>query len=348
MSVLEPRIGLKPLAALCRRLATSLGAGVDVRNVFAREATNARGFGRSRLREVREAVAGGSTIADALGRTGRYFPEFFRELVQVGEESGHLPEVLRRLAEHYEHQLKRRRSFLAAITWPAIELTLALSVVGLLIWAMGEVPQLRRTNADLLGFGLRGNAGLASYVGLLALIGAALFAIYRATARGMLWVAPVQRAIMFVPRLGRAIETLAMAQLAWCLYVTLNAGMELRRALALSIGSTNNVVYTRHIDRVLSDIRQGHEIHEALGATGAFPPDFLELVQVGEESGRLVESMGHVADEYQEQARLALNTLTILLGFAVTALVGAVIIFLIFRLAGFYTGVIQDAAGMRR
>jgi type IV pilus assembly protein PilC len=346
MTLFEPRIGLKPLAGLCRRLSTSLGAGVDVRTVLAREATAAVGLARGRFHRLSNDVAGGATIGDSLASSGNYFPQFFRELVRVGEASGHLPEVLRQLAEHYEHQLRLRRVFLAAIAWPLIELALALTVVGLLIWLMG-LPQLRKSNTDLLGFGLTGTSGLMVYLGFLAAVGAGLLVIYRATARGMLWVAPVQLGIMSIPRLGRTIETLAMARLAWALHVTLNSGMDLRNALKMSLASTHNVVYTRHIDRVLSEIRQGREIHEALAATGAFPIDFIDSVQVGEQSGRLVESMAHLAEQYQDQARLAMNVLTILLGLAVWALVVGVIIFLIFRVFSSYTKTLNDVLNMR-
>jgi type IV pilus assembly protein PilC len=347
MTLFEPRMGLKPLGGLCRRLSTALGAGVDVRTVFAREAGAAHGLARGRLLAVSDSVARGATIGESLNESGNYFPQLFRELVKVGEESGHLPEVLRQLAEHYEHQLKLRRTFLASITWPIFELTLALSVVGLLIWLMGAIPQLKKSNTDLLGFGLTGTSGLVTYLIFLAAVAALLAIVYRATARGMLWVAPVQLAIMSLPKLGRTIETLALARLAWALYVTLNSGMDLRNALRMSLASTHNVVYTRHIDRVLSEIRQGHEIHEALSATGAFPLDFLDTVQVGEQSGRMVESMAHMAEQYQDQARLAMNTLTVLLGLAVTGLVAGVIIFLIFRVFGFYVNSINDALKMR-
>jgi type IV pilus assembly protein PilC len=343
MKLLEAQIGLKPLAALCRRMAMSLGAGVDVRNVFLREANGARGIGRGRFRAIRDDVATGSTISDALATTGNYFPQFFREVVQVGEESGNLPEVLRDLADHYDHQLKLRRNFLIAITWPLIELGLALAVVGLLIWLMGVIPQLASAKVDILGFGLTGTSGLIKYLLFLGAVGLALFFIHRATTRGLLWVAPVQRAIMSIPRLGRAIETLAMARLAWAMHVTLNSGMDLRKALAMSLASTHNVVYTRHTEAILRDIRNGHGIHESFTSTGAFPYDFLDALQVGEDSGRLTETMAHMAQEYQDQARLAMNTLTILFGLVVTGLIAAVIIFMIFRVASFYIGVLNDA-----
>ena len=138
-----------------------------------------------------------------------------------------------------------------------------------------------------------------------------------------------------------------LARMAWALHVTLNSGMDLRRAMKMSIASTNNVVYTQHIDRVLREIRQGHSIYEALTAAGVFPIELLESVQVGEQSGRLVESMAHMAQQYQDQARTAMLVLTVLAGLAATGLIAAVIVFLIFRLFGFYIGTINEALEMR-
>jgi type IV pilus assembly protein PilC len=340
----QPRIGTKQLAALCRRMAMSLSAGVDVRTVWIREAGNARGPGRRRFSEIRDDVARGTTISDSMEQTGKYFPEFFRRLVKVGEESGHLPEVFRQLAEHYEHQVQLRRNLMVALTWPMIELTLALGVVGLLIFLMGAIPQLAKAKIDILGFGLTGSQGLVTYLAILGAIGFGLFLIYRATTRGLLWVAPIQRVLMAVPQLGTALETFAMARLSWAMHVTLNSGMDLRNAMKMSLASTENVLYTRHIDRVLSAIRAGREIHVALAETRAFPVHFIDAVQVGEESGQLVESMANLSSQYQQEARAAMNTITVLLGVAVTALIAGVIIFLIFRVFSFYAGVLNDAS----
>jgi type II secretory pathway component PulF len=186
-----------------------------------------------------------------------------------------------------------------------------------------------------------------TYLGFLAMIFAAILLLYRATLRGVLWVAPVQHVIMNIPRLGPTLQVLALARLSWALHVTLNSGMDLRPALKMSLASTHNVFYTRHIDGVLKSIRSGQEIHEALAKTNVFPIDFLDSVRVGEESGQLVESMANLSEQYQDQARLAMNTLTILMGLAVTGLVAGVIIFLIFRVFGFYMQTINDALKMK-
>ena len=342
----QPRIGKKPLATLCRKMATSLAAGVDVRTVLAREAKSARGAGRSRMGQINDDVQRGGSFSDAIDQAGKYYPDFFREMVRVGEESGHLAEVLRQLAEHYEHQVRLRRTLLGSLSWPVIELMLALGVVGILIYVMGAIPSLAKNNIDILGFGLTGGEGLATYLAILAAGGFALFLLYRATTRGVLWVAPIQRLLMRVPKLGTALETFAMARLAWAMHVTLNSGMELRKALKLSLNSTQNVLYTQHVDRILAAIRSGREIHEALDETGAFPIHFIDAVHVGEQSGQLVESMANLSSQYQHEARAAMNVLTVLMGLAVTGLIAAAIIFLIFRVFGFYVGVLDDALKM--
>ncbi|MEX0677182.1 MAG: type II secretion system F family protein [Pirellulales bacterium] len=339
-----PRIGTKPLATLCRRLATSLGAGVDARTVWSREAGAARGSGRSRFAQINEGVQRGASVSDSIEQTGKYFPEFFRELVKVGEQSGQLAEVFRRLADHYEHQVRLRRALLSALTFPAIELTLALGVVGILIYVMGAIPQLADTGVDLLGFGLKGAGGLMTYLAFLAIVGFALFLLVRAMVRGVLWVSPIQRALMYVPTLGTALETFAMARMAWAMHVTLNSGMDLRSAMKLSLGNTHNVLYTQHIDRVLRAIRSGREIHEALAETRAFPVHFIDAVRVGEESGQLVESMGNLSAQYQDEARAAMNVMAVLLGFAVMALIAGVIIYLIYQVfINAYLNPIRDA-----
>jgi len=340
----EPRLGTKPLAMLCRRLAVSLEAGVDIRNVWTREAGAATGATRIHFLQIKEAVSRGNSLSDAIDHTGEFFPEFFREMVRVGEESGQLPEIFRQLADNYDHQLLLRRTLQGALSWPLIELVLALAVVGATIYAMGAVPQLAKSGVDLLGFGLKGASGLATYLAFLAAAAAVGYGLYLATTRGKLWAAPLQRTLMKVPKLGTSLETLAMARLCWAMHVTLSTGMDLRQALRLSLRSTQNVRYTQHTDEVLRSIRSGNEIHEALAATGDFPSLLIEAVHVGEESGRLPEAMSNLSRQYQQEAKAALGIITVLLGFGVMMLIAGVIIFFIFQVFNnAYLGPINDA-----
>lgn len=340
----DPRISTKELAGLSRRLGTSLGAGVDVRNAWTRESKNARGASRRAYSGIRDAVARGSSVSEAIDQTGKFFPELFRELVRVGEESGQLPEVFRQLADNYEHQLQMRRNFLSAIAWPLFELCLALGIVGIVIYVMGAVPQLRKSGVDLIGFGLSGASGLLVYLSVIGAIAAGIFAVVRAATRGAIWVTPIQKVLMQVPKLGTALETFSLARLTWAMHVTLNTGMDTRKALALSLAATRNVLYTQHTDRVLRSIRAGHEIHTTLADTGAFPRVFLDAVEVGEESGTLAETMANMSNLYQEEARMAMRVIAAVMGFLVFVMVAVIIIFFIFRIASAYIGILNEAA----
>ena len=284
-------------------------------------------------------------LADALAATDDFFPSLFREMIELGEQTGHLDAVLAQLADHYQNQIDMRRTFWAAITWPLVQLGLAVLIVGFLIWIMGVIRNATGSRSlDILGFGLVGNRGLAVYVGIVC----------------WHWRGVLARPAGHQPRdwSGRGpssapccgfrasespLQTLALARLAWSMHVTMNAGMEVRRALRLSLRSTQNARYTDQIPAIDAEIMAGNSIHEAFCRAGGYPPDFLDTLAVGEQSGKVVESMGLLARQYQDRARAALAVLTIFAGWAVWAAIAILIIALIFRIFSFYLGAINDA-----
>lgn len=342
------RISIKELAGLCHRLATSIEAGIDIRAIWQREASgSARASLRSRFKSINQDVAAGRSLADAIGATGDFFPPLFHELVDVGEQSGRMADVFAQLHHHYLDQTKRRRIFLAAIAWPMLQLAIAIFLVGFLIWVLGVIGKSTGTTFDILGFGLVGTRGLAVYAAFISGVGIVGLLLGRAISRGLLWTQPIQRLALKIPVLGKALETLALARLAWALHLTMNTGMDVRRAVRLSLRTARNARYTdllKPIDRWVSD---GSSLHEAFANTGAFPHEFLDVLDVGEQSGKLVESMDHLASQYRDRAKTALATLTMLAGFAVWCMVAVLIIALIFRFfILFYLNPIYDALNM--
>ncbi len=341
------RIGAKPLVGLCHRLSTALEAGIDIRTVLAREADRAFGSQRQRLLEISSGVNRGMSLADALTATGDFFPSLFHDMVRLGEETGHLDVVLARLAEHYQIQIDMRRSFTAAILWPMIQLVIAIVVVGGLIWITALLRELTgNKNLDLIGLGLVGNRGLAIYAigvgGLLALF----WIIRQGMGRGLVWTRPIQHLMLSLPGIGKPLQTMALARLAWAMHITLYGGMDLRRALKLSLRSTQNARYIDQIPAIDAEIAAGNTIHQAFCRAGGYPVEFLDTIAVGEDSGRLAESMAVLARQYQDRARSALAILTTLGGWAVWAAVAALLIAVVFRLFLFYVNMISDAANM--
>ena len=342
-ALFAPRVGLKPIGDLCRRQSTSLQAGIDARSAWTREAEHSRGVLRRHLSTVSDAVHRGESVSAALAATGDYFPPLLHELVGVGEQSGNLDRIFGQLADHYENQLTMRRNFLVSIAWPLIELGLAALFIGLVIWFTGTLRQITNNpTLDILGLGLAGNSGLAIYAAIWAAVAAIAWLVVRAINRGLVWTGPIQRLVMRLPKIGKPMQTLALSRLAWAMHLTMNTSIPLRRAMALSLQSTRNACYTDQIPVIDAEIAAGHTIHEAFCRAGGYPADFLDNLATGEESGKVVESMGRLARQYMEQARAAIDVLTVIAGVAVYVLVGAVIILMIFRVFGFYIGTINS------
>ena len=338
------QISAKQAAQLCRRLATLLEAGIDIRSIWQKEAGRASGFFvRNCFQTIHEAVARGESLREALDATGSYFPPLFREIVGVGEQTGRLSEAFRELADHYDGQVRTARIFWAAVIWPAVELALSIAVIGLLIWIQGALPTQNGKPIDILGWGLVGNRGLVVYLFCVAIVAALVVLAVRGMKRGLAWARPVQRVVFAVPVISKPLRTLALARLAWCMHLTLSTGMEVRRALRLSLEGSGSARFTDQIPPILDAVASGDTLLEAFEATRAFPEEFVQAVRVGEESGSLPETMKHLGGQYRQQAETATAVLATCGGFAVWALIALVIIAVIFRLAGFYVGTIHDA-----
>jgi type IV pilus assembly protein PilC len=337
------RIPTKQLERLCRRLSISLEAGIDARTALAREAERAPGAAaRRHMVSIRDAIQRGDSLHDALQETGDYFPELFRGIVHIGERSGHLGEALGQLADHYDGRLRLRRQFLSSIAWPMTELGAAVVLIGFLIWILGIIGHSAGTTIDVLGLGLVGNRGLAIYCAFVAGVAIFVLSAVHAIRRGLAWVKPVQRIALKIPGIGKPLMTIALARLAWAMNLTFNAGMDVRQALRLSLENARNVHFTDQIQPIDEAVNQGQSLHEAFSQTGAFPTDFLDSLHTAEESGKLVESMGRLSKQYQEQAEASLHVLTTLAGFAVWAVIAAIIVVAIFRLFSFYVGMIEQ------
>lgn len=326
------RIGLGKLAQLLRRVGASLRAGLDPRSTWEKEAAYGSAVHRSMMSRIGQTIADGGSLADGLAACHGYFPPLVCTLIEVGERSGRLDDILRGLAEHYEHLLSLRRTFLVGIAWPAIQFFAAIGIVGLLIWILGIVRSMAGTDVDPLGFGLVGTPGLVIYLGLVVTTLGGATVLVMGLLRGAFGPAPL-RIAMRVPVLGNCLKTAALSRLAWTLGLTLDSGINARRAMELALRSTENAYYTSRMKMVDDALLQGREFHEALRATKLFPDEFLQMLQTAEISGTHGESLQRLADEYRQRAQTAAKALTMAASFAVWVLVAIVLVALIIRLA---------------
>jgi len=344
---LSPRIRLKPLAQLCHRLAIATKAGIDDRKIWRDESQRGSRSQRQFAEHVSTELATGRSVSEALPATGNFFPPLFRQMVAVGEQSGRLDVTYKRLATHFDCTLQARRAFLGKLSWPLMQLGLALFVIGLLIWVMGMLPMNNSTDGagfDMLGLGLIGTPGLVVYMNILIFLGIVVFGLIEMARRGVAWTRRLQRTAVNIPVFGGALKTLALARFTWALRLVLDTPMDLRKALPLALSATGNDYYSQCGPAVAMRIEQGQTIHMALAATHVLPVELLDNIAVGEESGSLVEMMERVSAEYQERAGTAMSVLAQIAGYAIWLLVAGVIIIMIFQLFSGYLDVLEDAA----
>ena len=342
--LVSPRIRIKLLAQLCQRLGTSLEAGIDARRAWSGEAEKGPRGHRRLVSEIRDGILAGESMADAIARTGGYFPNLLQEMVDVGEQTGNVDQVLLRLAEHYEGEIKLRRTLLAGMAWPLLQLAGTIIIIGIVILVMGWIGESTGQTVDFLGLGLVGERGFSIYVAFVGIVALGVVFSVHSASRGALWIRPVQYTCARLPVLGLVIRTLALSRMAWTLSLTTNTEMDIQRAVELSQKSTRNVFFTRQIPFVDSILRQGEQIHVALRKTEIYPAEFLNVIETGEESGRLSESTELLSRQYQERAQSALSILVLLAGFAFWIVVASLIIFLVFRIViSSYLKPIQDA-----
>ncbi len=325
---------IKPadVAFMVRELATVLEAGLPV--VQALDITG-EGQQQARMQDLLEAlsreVSAGSSLSEALQRHPRYFGRLHVSLVAAGERSGRLPGLLTSLATWLERREAIRKKVSSALSYPLAVLAIAVVVVGLML--IHVVPEFERMfsgyGAELppltnlvvrLSESLRGN-GL-TWLGSLAFGAAALYWIRRRFGQ----VRHLEdRLKLRLPLLGSLLEKAALARFMRTLATLLDAGLPAVEALGAAAGACGNRLFETQIRQARDDVATGLGLRRAMTCLEALPPTLVQMVGVGEATGRLGEMCLHLADRYDEELQTAADRLGALLEPLLMAILGVLI-----------------------
>ncbi len=344
LPVFAPRIPLSQLAPLCRSLGTMLDSGVRLLDALKIVQKQQRGPAGPAIQQVAADVRKGTDLATAFREHGTFFPELMIDMISVAEHTGTLPEVLRSLADHYENLQRMKRTFLGAIAWPAIQLFAAIFIIAGLLLVLGWIAQANpgSDGFDPLGFGLKGASGAAIW--LMWCFGsiAAVLVGYQFAVKGFQQARAIHTALLAVPVVGHCMRSFAIARFSWAFALTQQAGMSIEPSLEAALKATGNGAFIAATPMVVAAVMAGEDLTDALYPTNLFPAQYLEMVRVGETSGTVPETLERLSPQFEEDARRALHGLTVTLGWVIWAMVAAMIIFLIFRVMGFYLSMIQQ------
>lgn len=304
------------MAAFIRELATAVQAGlplVQALRTIAKQGRSDRQ--RVMLGRIIEEVEHGKSLGDAMAVQGRSFSELTVNLVRAGEASGKLDEVLTQAADLLDRDVKLRRSVTAATLYPAI--LAGLIVVAVIVVVTFIVPKILKSIAGqipTLPWPTRVVQGVAGFFAdWWWLIIPAVLVGFLATARTFRKPGPrmwLDTHLLGVPILGRLLRDVAVARFTRTLGTLVSAGIPAVTALRVTKGTLGNKAMERVIDDVCDQVSAGRTIADPMEKSGYFPPMLVQIVNMGERSGRLDKLLNQAAGAFEDRTETSVKLFT--------------------------------------
>ncbi|CAH0993179.1 Type II secretion system protein F [Sinobacterium norvegicum] len=320
------------ITVFTRQLATMMKAGVPLMQSFEIVAEGLDNPSMAELvLEIRDDVAGGTSLADSIRRHPSHFDSLFCSLIEAGEQSGSLETMLDRVALYKEKSELVRKKIKKAMTYPMAVIAVAVIVTGILL--IYVVPQFAATfnafGAELPAitlFVVAASEFMQTWT-LAMIIGVVLFvvAFNQARARSKPFSDGVDRVLLKAPLISNIIYQSVMARFSRTLSTTFAAGVPLVESLDSVAGAAGNDVYYRAINKIRDDVTSGNSLNGSIKATDLFPNLLIQMVAIGEESGALDDMLAKVADHYEAEVDDAVDNLTSLMEPLIMAVLGVVV-----------------------
>ncbi len=261
---------------------------------------------RAVLEDVHEKVRSGTALSEAFASHGDLFPRVYVASLLAGERSGSLDTVLRRYVEYARIIATVKRKTLSALVYPAILVTLALVLIGIIV--LKVVPAFSDFYASFdkeLPLVTRIIVAVSDFVRAQVLV--ILIAVVAVVTAAVAWLrSPANRArfdhvLLRLPALGPIAAKFSTAQMARTLATLLGGGLPLVNSLEIAAHSIGNQYMAKQLDVVNARVREGEALAAALEARGVFPEVAVKMTEVGESTGALQEMLNTVADFFDEE-----------------------------------------------
>lgn len=319
------------LENFCRTLSRGLHAGLDPVRILRMEEKRGGSALSVASGEIADSLSKGDSLKESFDQHSKLFPLLMLSMIQVGEETGNLPEILDELSRHYGEQAMLQRKLKSQITMPVFQLGMAIAVIAILIFVLGFL-----TDYDPLGWGLKGASGSIFFLGIIISIITGGFLLWKIVLSNVAFKAKISAIFVNLPVVGSYLKESALGKFSIGLGLTLNSTMSTKKALRLSMQITSNDAFIEACQPVLSSIKKGQPIVEALSQCSIFPEEYLAQIEVAEESGSIPETCKRLALYHSEEAGRQLSIIFYLMGGAVWLCTAGFIIFMIMKMYGSY------------
>jgi type II secretory pathway component PulF len=277
-------------ANLYHQIGTSLAAGIPLAESLQFLVDQAPGTDRVSLAATAERLRKGSSLTEALSRSGGPQPAFDIALLAAAEQSGHLDAACKRLGDHYAERAKLARQVRGQLIYPAILLHMAVLVFP---------------NSELTALVMEGSVGsfvLAKLLVLAPIYAGAYLVVRLLRGEGSFaWRLILDRALAHVPVFGSARRNLALASLCAALEGLVRAGVSMGRAWETAAAASGSPALEDGVSTWRPVIEAGRAPSELLQESPKFPRTFTKLYRTGEVSGALDETLKRLQRLYREE-----------------------------------------------
>ena len=307
----------KDISIASRQIATMLAAGIPVAQTYRAISV---GSDHAKIREIFDAVRAdvesGTNLSDALKRYPKQFSDLYTSLVEVGERSGNLDELMEKIATYQENMEEIKAKVKGALWYPAAVFVVGFAVTALLL--LFVIPQFESL---FQGFGAELPAFTAFVVELsrnfrdnwMMIFGVMIVGIIilvRTHKRSATFRRGTDRFLLRLPVFGIILRKSAIARFARTLATMFGSGVTLVDGLESVSGATGNRVYEMACRKIRDDVSTGQSLSVSMAETGLFPNMVLQMTSTGEESGELENMLNKAADFYEREVREAVDNMS--------------------------------------
>lgn len=297
-----PKISASDLALITRQLSTLVGSALPIEAAILAVAEQCeKPRLKSMMMAVRAKVVEGYSLAEGLGEFPYTFDNLFCSMVAAGEKSGHLDQVLERLADYTEQRQQMRSQMTTALMYPMTLTIFAVAVIGALLATVVPkiVGQFERMGQELPGttqFLISASDFVRDYgLFVVAFLIALVVFIKRMLKKPkirLVW----DRWILGVPLIGKVSKGVNTARFARTLSILTSSAVPLLEGMQIAGKVLENEYIKGMINQAAARVREGTGLKVALENTKIFPPMMLHMIASGEKSGELEQMLGRAAD----------------------------------------------------
>jgi general secretion pathway protein F len=332
------RVSPSDLALFTRQLATLVRAGLPLEeSLLAVSQQTEKPRVQSIVLGVRARVMEGHTLADGFAEFPRVFPEIYRATVAAGEQSGHLDNVLERLADYTESREQIRQKILAAMLYPIVLTIMCFAIVsGLLVFVVPKVVAVfesSKAKLPLITRILISTSGFFRDYGLYVLIAAVLaYVLFRRWLRNPVARRQFHRLQLRLPVFGRLARGFNTARFTRTFSILSASSVPVLEALRIAGEVVTNLPMRDAVTDAAARVREGAPIGRSLAASRLFPPMTIHLISSGESSGELDSMLERAAISQERELDGLLAAMVGLLGPVLIILMGLFVMGIVFAM----------------